>query len=87
MEKIHIFSDSACDIPEELVKSNGIEIIPVHITHEGRPSGNITIPRRNSIGNCSRSRRISHRPARLPPRRYSNATAAHMRAAAPTCSA
>ncbi|MCI9483301.1 MAG: DegV family protein [Clostridiaceae bacterium] len=36
MEKIHIFSDSACDIPEELVKSNGIEIIPVHITHEGR---------------------------------------------------
>lgn len=36
MEKIHIFSDSACDIPESLVRQYDIEIIPVHITHEGR---------------------------------------------------
>ena len=36
MEKIHIFSDSACDIPESLVNQYKIEIIPIHITHEGR---------------------------------------------------
>lgn len=36
MEKIHIFSDSACDIPEALVNQYQIEIIPIHITHEGR---------------------------------------------------
>lgn len=36
MEKIHIFSDSACDIPEPLVKQYNIEIIPIQITHEGR---------------------------------------------------
>lgn len=35
MEKIHIFSDSACDIPEALVNQYQIEIIPIHITHEG----------------------------------------------------
>ncbi len=35
MEKIHIFSDSACDIPEPLVKQYGIGIIPIHITHQG----------------------------------------------------
>ena len=36
MEKIHIFSDSACDIPETLVNQYQIEIVPIHITHEGR---------------------------------------------------
>lgn len=36
MEKIHIFSDSACDIPETLVNQYQIEIIPIQITHEGR---------------------------------------------------
>lgn len=36
MEKILIFSDSACDIPEPLVNKYRIEIVPVTITHEGR---------------------------------------------------
>lgn len=36
MEKIHIFSDSSCDIPQELVEKFGIEIVPVQVTHEGR---------------------------------------------------
>lgn len=36
MEKIHIFADSAGDIPQEYVERYGIEIIPVQVTHEGR---------------------------------------------------
>lgn len=36
MEKIHIFADSACDIPQALVEQYHIEIVPVQVTHEGR---------------------------------------------------
>lgn len=36
MEKIHIFADSACDIPQTLVEQYNIEIVPVQVTHEGR---------------------------------------------------
>lgn len=36
MEKIHIFTDSASDIPEAQVEAHGIEIVPITITHEGR---------------------------------------------------
>lgn len=36
MEKIHIFTDSAADIPEAQVEAHGIEILPITITHEGR---------------------------------------------------
>ena len=36
MEKIHIFADSACDIPQALVEKYKIEIVPVQVTHEGR---------------------------------------------------
>lgn len=36
MEKIHIFADSASDIPQELVEKYKIEILPVQVTHEGR---------------------------------------------------
>lgn len=36
MEKIHIFADSACDLPQEMVEKHGIEIVPEQITHEGR---------------------------------------------------
>lgn len=36
MEKIHIFSDSSCDIPQELVEKFGIEIVPIQVTYEGR---------------------------------------------------
>lgn len=36
MEKIHIFSDSACDIPQGLAEKYSIEIVPIQVTHEGR---------------------------------------------------
>lgn len=36
MEKIHIFTDSASDIPQKEVDAHGIEIVPITITHEGR---------------------------------------------------
>lgn len=36
MEKIHIFTDSAADIPQAHVEAHGIEILPIMITHEGR---------------------------------------------------
>ena len=36
MEKIHIFADSACDIPQALVEKYKIEIVPVQVMHEGR---------------------------------------------------
>lgn len=36
MEKIHIFTDSAADIPQASVEAHGIEILPIAITHEGR---------------------------------------------------
>ena len=36
MEKIHIFTDSAADIPEAQVEAHGIEVLPITITHEGR---------------------------------------------------
>lgn len=36
MEKIHILTDSAADIPEEQVEAHGIEIVPITVTHEGR---------------------------------------------------
>ena len=36
MQKIHIFTDSAADIPRVLCEKYGIEIVPILITHEGR---------------------------------------------------
>ncbi|MDO4270235.1 MAG: DegV family protein [Eubacteriales bacterium] len=36
MEKIHILTDSAADIPEAQVEAHGIEITPITVTHEGR---------------------------------------------------
>ncbi|MGO5028067.1 DegV family protein [Candidatus Agathobaculum pullicola] len=36
MEKIHIMTDSSADIPQALVESHSIEIIPITLTHEGR---------------------------------------------------
>ena len=36
MEKIHILTDSSSDIPHDLVEANGIEIVPIMLTHEGR---------------------------------------------------
>lgn len=36
MEKIHVFCDSACDIPQSEVEQYGIDIVPVTITHAGR---------------------------------------------------
>ena len=36
MEKIHIFADSAGDIPQELAEKYQIEIVPEQVTHEGR---------------------------------------------------
>ena len=36
MEKIHIFADSAGDIPQEYVEKYQIDILPVQVTHEGR---------------------------------------------------
>lgn len=36
MEKIHIFTDSSADIPRPVCEKYGIEIVPIHITHEGR---------------------------------------------------
>lgn len=36
MEKIHIFTDSAADIPRTICEKYGIEIAPILITHEGR---------------------------------------------------
>ncbi|MCB6365795.1 DegV family protein [Intestinibacillus massiliensis] len=36
MEKIHIFTDSAADIPRPLCEQYGIEIVPIAITHNGR---------------------------------------------------
>lgn len=36
MEKIHIFTDSAADIPRPLCEQYGIEIVPITITHKGR---------------------------------------------------
>lgn len=36
MEKIRIFCDSAADIPKNEVERYEIDVIPVHVTHEGR---------------------------------------------------
>lgn len=36
MQKIHVFCDSAADIPQEEVEQYGIEIIPVQVTADGR---------------------------------------------------
>lgn len=36
MEKIHIFTDSASDIPPAACEKYGIEIVPITITHKGR---------------------------------------------------
>lgn len=36
MEKIHIFTDSASDIPRTLCEKHGIEIVPVRIQVDGR---------------------------------------------------
>lgn len=36
MEKIHIFTDSAADIPRTICEKYGIEIVPIQIQHEGR---------------------------------------------------
>ena len=36
MEKIHIFCDSAADIPRELVQKYEIDIVPEKITHNGK---------------------------------------------------
>lgn len=36
MEKIHIFTDSASDIPRALCEKYGIEIVPILIAYEGR---------------------------------------------------
>lgn len=36
MDKIHIFSDSACDIPCALAQQYKIEIVPIHVTHGGK---------------------------------------------------
>ncbi len=36
MEKIHILTDSSADIPQKLVETHGIEIVPITLTHEGR---------------------------------------------------
>lgn len=35
MEKIHIFCDSAADLPREAAKKYGIDVIPVKVTHKG----------------------------------------------------
>ncbi len=35
MEKIHIFCDSAADLPREAVQKYGIDVIPVKVTHQG----------------------------------------------------
>ena len=36
MEKIHIFCDSAADIPRELVQKYEIDIVPEKVTHQGK---------------------------------------------------
>ncbi len=36
MEKIHILTDSSADIPEALIQTHGIEVIPITLTHQGR---------------------------------------------------
>lgn len=35
MEKIHIFTDSASDIPRPLCEQYGIEVVPISITYDG----------------------------------------------------
>ncbi len=36
MEKIHIFCDSAADIPREMAEKYEIDIVPVKVTHKGQ---------------------------------------------------